>query len=412
MNRWPLVALGDIFEIARGGSPRPIDQFITNDPNGINWVMISDASDSTKYINSTRKKITKAGVKKSRMVHPGDFLLTNSMSFGRPYIMGTSGCIHDGWLVLSSRHNNINPDYFYHLLGSDEIYAEFERRAAGATVKNLNIDLVRGLEVALPPLADQRQIASILDQADELRRKRQFTLSRIDDLRESVFFDLFVQGARKKNWPVCHVADIAHEMRTGPFGSQLLHSEFVDEGIAVLGIDNAVANEFRWGERRFITTEKYQTLQRYTVRPGDVLITIMGTCGRCAIVPDDIPLAINTKHICCITLDTTRALPGFLHAAFLQHPSVLKQLGVQAKGAVMPGLNMGIIQALEVPLPPLDLQHTFVRQMEALKETETSCRKHEKALGTLFASLQHRAFRGELTSDASARVATKLRKAG
>jgi type I restriction enzyme, S subunit len=254
-----------------------------------------------------------------------------------------------------------------------------------------------GVQIPLPPLDDQKRIAAILDQADELRRKRRQTLEKLDNLRDSIFIDTFVWNERDE-WPVVRIADIATDIRTGPFGSQLLHSEFVDEGIAVLGIDNAVNNEFRWDERRFITPEKYRGLRRYTVRPGDVLITIMGTCGRCAVVPENIPVAINTKHLCCITLDANRALPAFLHASLLQHPAVLKQLGVQAKGAVMPGLNMGIIRSVELRIPPLDLQLAFVSRTDVLDEMRARYREHEDHLDTLFASLQHRAFSGKLTS--------------
>jgi type I restriction enzyme S subunit len=128
------------------------------------------------------------------------------------------------------------------------------------------------------------------------------------------------------------------------------------------------------------------------------LITIMGTCGRCAIVPDDIPLAINTKHLCCITLDQSQVLPGYLHAVFLRHPEVLKQLGVQAKGAVMPGLNMGIIKSIRLPIPPLQLQEQFVAEMSALKLLRDRYSKQADSMDRLIASLQHRAFRGELTT--------------
>jgi len=189
-------------------------------------------------------------------------------------------------------------------------------------------------------------------------------------------------------------------MRTGPFGSQLLHSEFVDEGIAVLGIDNAVANEFRWDRRRYITPEKYAQLARYRVHPGDVLITIMGTCGRCAVVPDDIPTAINTKHLCCITLDQAKCLPRYLQIYFLFDPLASDYLLGQASGAVMDGLNMGIISEMPVRLPPVEVQASIISQFDALIDETTDLSSNMKrkleTLEELKQSLLHRAFNGDL----------------
>ena len=203
MKKWVSVTLSEIFNIARGGSPRPIQNFITDDPNGINWIMIGDASDGSKYITNTKKRIRKEGVSKSRMVHPGDFLLTNSMSFGHPYIMRTAGCIHDGWLVLSPKGKDIHPDYFYYLLGSDTVYREFCRRASGTTVKNLNIDLVSGVKILLPSLEEQRRIAAILDKADAVRRKRREAIRLTEELLRSQFLEMFGDPViNSKGWAI------------------------------------------------------------------------------------------------------------------------------------------------------------------------------------------------------------------
>ena len=179
---WPRRSLADVFDIARGGSPRPIDDFITESPDGINWVMIGDASEGGgKYISRTRKRIKPEGARRSRAVKPGDFLLTNSMSFGRPYIMKTSGCIHDGWLVLSPRDGTFVSEYFYRLLGSSAVYAEFVRLAPGATVKNLNIDLVRSVEVPVAPTDRQLEFPR---RADALERVRDSLLTSLAALNE------------------------------------------------------------------------------------------------------------------------------------------------------------------------------------------------------------------------------------
>jgi type I restriction enzyme S subunit len=202
------------------------------------------------------------------------------------------------------------------------------------------------------------------------------------------------------DWQQYKISELAQfkkgSIRTGPFGSQLLHSEFVDEGIAVLGIDNVVQNQFAWGKRRFITKEKYKELKRYTVYPGDVLISIMATLGRVAVIPKDIPLAINTKHLCCISLDQNKCLPHYLKYAFLIHPDVLFQLGVSERGAIMPGLNMGIIKDLKIPLPPLDYQQKFVQFLEKFTDNREKFAASQEKLDALFGSLQARAFQGEV----------------
>jgi len=290
--------------------------------------------------------------------------------------------------------------YLHHFLRLDRVRGEGRRRMTGSGgQRRVPANYLSELQVPLPSLPEQRRIAAILDTAEALRTQRRAAIAQLDQLTQAIFIDMF-GGAQAKGWPVVTIADIAAaqpgSIRTGPFGSQLLHSEFVDEGVAVLGIDNAVANEFRWGERRFITPAKHRELQRYTVHPGDVLITIMGTCGRCAVVPDDIPLAINTKHLCCITVDARKCVPQFLHAYFLRHPSAQKYLQQTAKGAIMSGLNMGIIKALPMALPPLALQTAFAERVQLIEALKA---KHRAILAlddALFASLQHRAFTGAL----------------
>ncbi len=164
---WTETTLGLACNIARGGSPRPIRSFLTQGEDGINWVKISDATASGKYIYQTSEKIKPTGAARSRLVREGDFLLSNSMSFGRPYIMRTTGCIHDGWLVLSQYQDTFDQDFLYHLLGSPQVFGQFDRLAAGSTVRNLNIELASRVTIPVPPISEQRRIVAILDEAFE-----------------------------------------------------------------------------------------------------------------------------------------------------------------------------------------------------------------------------------------------------
>ena len=161
---WEWVRLGQICEIYRGGSPRPIKDYLTESDNGVNWIKISDSDKGGKYINSTKEKIKPEGMTKSRFVHAGDFLLTNSMSFGRPYILNVDGCIHDGWLVLSKYQIAFDKDFLFYMLSSKFAYYQFCGVVSGAVVKNLNSDKVAKAIFPLPPLAEQRRIVEKIEQ--------------------------------------------------------------------------------------------------------------------------------------------------------------------------------------------------------------------------------------------------------
>ena len=160
---------GNIASIQRGASPRPISQFITNDMDGVNWIKIGDVDKESKYITKSKEKITIDGSKKSRKVKKGDFILSNSMSFGRPYILAIDGCIHDGWLSISDFEDVFISDFLYYLLNSNDIQNEFRKKASfGGAVQNLNADIVRGIELHIPSKDEQQKIINILDRFDKL----------------------------------------------------------------------------------------------------------------------------------------------------------------------------------------------------------------------------------------------------
>ena len=108
--------LGEIAQINRGASPRPITKYITDDTEGIPWIKIGDIGVNSKYVTKTAQKITIEGAKKSRILKKGDFIMSNSMSYGRPYILDIDGAIHDGWASISEFHNTLDSDFLYYYL--------------------------------------------------------------------------------------------------------------------------------------------------------------------------------------------------------------------------------------------------------------------------------------------------------
>ncbi len=175
-ENWIWCRLDDMAGIARGGSPRPIKSYLTDDPDGWNWIKIGDSDRGKIYINDTREKIRPEGLKSTRVVFPGDLILSNSMSFGYPYILNIQGCIHDGWLLIRTPDKLVDKLFLYYLFLSNHAKESFRKAASGAVVQNLNADKVRQLFIPLPPLAEQRRIVAKIDElmtrCDELEKLR------------------------------------------------------------------------------------------------------------------------------------------------------------------------------------------------------------------------------------------------
>lgn len=388
------IQLGELCTFLNGGTPNKAKPEYYG--GEIPWITGADISEGR--ILGSRTMITEMGLRSSatNLARPGALLLVTRTSVGKVAEVTAPIAFSQDITAVIPDVNRLDLKYLRQFLTASG--PRLQRLARGATIKGVTRGNVEGLQIPFPPLPEQRRIAAILDHTDTLRAKRTESVRALTGLEEAVFLDTF--GRLNDSWPTVSVADIAAPekgtIRTGPFGSQLLHEEFVDEGIAVLGIDNAVQNRFAWGKPRFITESKYEQLKRYTVSPGDVLITIMGTNGRCAVVPDDIPTAINTKHLCCITANRAKIEPDFLHAYFLHHPSARDYLHRTAKGAIMAGLNMGIIKGLPINLPPIDRQRRYVSELREVRRSQEYAKSSVSDLDCLFSCLQSRAFRGEL----------------
>lgn len=164
---WVEKKLGADALILRGGSPRPIEDYITDSPDGLNWIKIGDVKPNDKYFRNTAEKIRKEGLTKTRQVKKGDFILSNSMSFGRPYILDIDGCIHDGWLVIQDYQEAYDMQFLYYILCSDAVMNQYISMAAGSSVQNLNKEKVANVLLYAPSsLKEQSAIASVLSSMD------------------------------------------------------------------------------------------------------------------------------------------------------------------------------------------------------------------------------------------------------
>ncbi|HJH69563.1 MAG TPA: restriction endonuclease subunit S [Bacteroidaceae bacterium] len=381
---WEVKKLGDVCEIERGGSPRPISEYITNDINGINWIKIGDASDNSKYISSTKEKIKPEGVKKSRMVYKGDFILSNSMSFGKPYILDIDGCIHDGWLVIRDINNLFDKSFLYYYLSSPQTYQEFKRMAVGGVVNNLNSNLVRSVCVPVPPLQTQQQIVEELNCLTSIIEKQKKQLEELDNLAESIFYDMFGNPiVNEKGWNVKKLEDIVHKNCTLSYGIVQPMEDVVDGVPIVRPIDliDTFVSDTNLKRTRKEISNKYKR----TILTGyEILLCVRGTTGIVSLVNELFAGYNVTRGIVPILLSSLYNR-WFVYYQ-IKTSSIQQKISELTYGIALRQINIKDLRALTLITPPLSLQQQFASKIEAIEKQKELIKKSIKETEDLFNS--------------------------
>lgn len=347
--------LGEICQIVRGASPRPIKSYITSKENGVPWIKIGDVSTGAKYVTSTEEYITEEGAQKSRKVYKGDFILSNSMSFGRPYILQIDGCIHDGWLSISGFQELLFPDFLYYILSSSFIQREMAKKASfGGAVQNLNADIVKGIAIPVPPLPVQEEIVRILDELTEKTDKLISELTAELDERKKQYEHYKNKLMSLESANIFKLGDIA-------FICDGTHQtpHYIDSGVKFISVENI--NDIL-NTTKYISKEDYD---KYKVKPqiGDVFMTRIGSIGKCAVLDKEEDLAYY------VTLALIRPNQKIVISKYLKY--VIESM-VGAKelrkrtllNAVPIKINKDDIGKIELPIPSISSQEKIVAQIE------------------------------------------------
>lgn len=421
-KNWCWTVLGKLTTICRGASPRPIKSFITNETTGINWIKIGDA-DGDKYIVHTKEKVSLEGAKKSVFVDKGTLLLSNSMSFGRPYILNIDGCIHDGWLAITPS-KLFEKIYLYYALMASEWY--FQQVAVGTAVRNLNSERVAKTPIPLPPVAEQQRIVdrieSLFAKLDEAKEKAQAVLDGFETRKAAILHKAFT-GELTMKWRAYKSCEISgwQQVALGDLtdivsSKRIYKDEYVENGIPFYR-SSEIVDLYDTGNTTplfFISRNRYEDIKaKYGIpASGDLLVTSVGTIGKTWIVDDrefyykDGNLT-QVKH--CDKLSMK-----FLQY-FIMSNDFTEQVLDTVAGSAYNALTIVKFKKIILPLPSVREQNEIIRILDNLFEKEQQVKEAAEAvldkIEIMKKSILARAFRGELgTNDPTEESAVDLLK--
>jgi len=384
---WQTIKLGEVCKFLNGGTPaKSNEDFFIGD---IPWITGADINGSTA--TSARSFITEEAIRKSatNKVEAGTVLLVTRTSVGKVAIAGMDLCFSQDITAIQTAEDKIDKPFLVHFLRTKADY--FKENARGATIQGITRQVVENLEIPLPPLPEQKRLASILDSADQVRRLRAQTLEKLDELVAALFLDSFGEPA---NWPMEKLGDITSVVSSGstPLGGS---TTYLSQGILFIRSQNVLMNGFDFSDAAFISEEVHQKMRRTWVQRDDVLLNITGASIGRTHVYSGLDAANVNQHVCII-----RPIPQKLSPVFLSHyfssASFQSTEVAQNNGATRQAFNFQQIKNFSIPLPPLPLQQQFAARVEAIEAVKARAREAGVESDALFLSLQERAFAGAL----------------
>lgn len=431
---WRKVILGSLAKkLVNGGTPPTgIERFW----NGkIPWVTGADFTSSG--IGEFRRFISEEAVTQTstNVIERGQLLIVTRTGVGKLAIAPCDIAISQDITGFYVDEDQVTPDFLYHRMRRG--VEDLKRLNQGTSINGIvRGDLIRYF-VELPPLAQQRRIAEILSTVDEAIEQTEALIAKYQQIKAGLMHDLFTRGVTSdgrlrptradaphlykesplgwipKEWDCLTVDDLLAKtfspMRSGPFGSSLLKDELVEEGIPFLGIDNIFVERFAPVFRRFVSRRKFVELIRYSVFPRDVIITIMGTVGRCCVVPDCVTEALSSKHLWTMTFDDNRVSPELV-CWQLNHARWVKDwFARHSQGAVMEAIQSSTLRNLRLPVPKIEEQEQMLNQY--LTCTRRINREYEylEKLRQQKHGLMHDLLTGRVRVQGSAEVTTSVR---
>lgn len=378
--------LGAVADFINGAAFKPEDW----GDEGKKIIRIQNLNDPNKPFNRTKRKVDQ-----KLHVLPGDLLVSWSASLGVfEWEDSEEGLLNQHIFRVVPDPARVDKRYLRYCL--KVALLEMQRHLHGATMQHVNRGEFLSTKIPLPPLAEQKRIAEVLDKAEELRSKRRAALAQLDSLTQSIFLEMFGDPASiLQKWPSSKLGELLEFLTSGSRGWAEYYSE---SGDLFLRIQNIRRDQLLLDDIAYVKAPDTAEAKRTRVQAGDVLLSITADLGRTAVVPEGLGTAYINQHLSI--LRTKALVPRFLSAYFAS-PAGERQVFGRNRQAVKAGLNFDDIRSFLIPVPPIELQHEFAERVTAVEKLKATQRASLAELDTLFASLQHRAFRGGLLPDES-----------